>query len=83
MDILFFRKFMYHLIMLGGYLFARRSFSIAMVAKLSKAPLVLTYMTRQNLSLRIELSIMFTRVDSAVSVPFVPLYACCIDDILP
>ena len=58
---------------MGGYLLARRAFSIALVAKLSKAPLISTDITNQNLSLRIELSIIFTSVDRAVSVPFVPL----------
>ena len=44
---------------------ALRAFLIALVAKLSKAPLISTDMTKQNLSLRIKLSIIFTSVDRA------------------
>ena len=56
---------------------------MVLVAKLLKAPLMSTERTRQILLLRMQLSIMFTRVDNAVSVPFVLQYACCNFEILP
>ena len=82
-EFLFLRKFIYHLIIKGGYLFSTSTFWMVLVAKLLKAPFMSTERTRQILFLRIQLSIMFTRVDNAVSVPLVVLYACCICDILP
>ena len=79
-EVLFFRKFIYHLIIVGEYLFSTMTLCMVMVAKLSKAPIMSTDKTRQYSLLRMELSIMFTRVDNAVSVPLVPLYACYIED---
>ena len=79
----FFKKFIYHLIIIGGYLLSTRTFWIVLVAKLLKAPMISTDKTRHSSLLRMLLSIKFTSVDKAVSVPLVLLYACCILEILP
>ena len=66
-EFLFLRKFIYHLIIKGGYLLSTRTFWIVLVAKLLKDPMISTDRTRQSWLLRMQLSIMFTNVDRAVS----------------